>query len=183
MLSLTAPHAPRWLLYASLVLLTRCGHGKQNDPAPVNQLPPATQTGANTFGCLVNGKAYIPQGNNGTPNFVLLYEPGVQKSGFNILTYRKDGGYQDMNLYCGWAMPLQKHTFAIGLPVVEASGWYTGPAGDFDNDGGLKYRHGQLVITRLDEQAGVIAGTFEFTSVNTKGDTLKVTQGRFDSKL
>jgi len=28
----------------------------------INSLPPATQTGANTFGCLVNGKAWIPTG-------------------------------------------------------------------------------------------------------------------------
>ena len=27
----------------------------------IDKLPPATQTGANTFGCLVNGKAWIAQ--------------------------------------------------------------------------------------------------------------------------
>ena len=30
---------------------------------PLEQLPPATQTGANTFGCLVDGEVYIPKGN------------------------------------------------------------------------------------------------------------------------
>lgn len=160
----------------------QCSKGKQNDPAPVDQLPPATQSGAGTFGCLVNGQVYTPKGNVGMTNFAVLYEPGANGATLNIITYRRDDRYQDMNLSCGLITP-QKHTFTIALPVVEGTASYTGPAGDFDNDRGLKYRHGQIVLTRVDEQAGVLAGTFEFTSVNTKGDTLKVTQGRFDSKL
>ena len=41
-------------LYLCLATLTQCSKCK-NDPAPTDQLPAATQTGANTFGCLVNG--------------------------------------------------------------------------------------------------------------------------------
>ena len=40
-------------LYLSLALLTQCSKCK-NDPTPAkpeDQLPPATQTGAGTFGC------------------------------------------------------------------------------------------------------------------------------------
>ncbi|MFD1553252.1 hypothetical protein DNU06_17485 [Putridiphycobacter roseus] len=37
---------------------------KPNEPlTPLEQLPEATQTGANTFGCLVDGEVYIPKGN------------------------------------------------------------------------------------------------------------------------
>ena len=179
------------MLYVSLVLLTQCSHSKQSDPSPVSQLPPATQTGANTFGCLVNGRAYVPGGNNGTANFALLYEPATstyQFSQFNAYTYNITASRKYINLYCG-PITASQRIFSISLdinsmlPLGGAVGCYDGPEGDFCNDKGLKYRHGQLVITRLDEQAGVIAGTFEFTSVTTKGDTLKVTQGRFDSKL
>lgn len=56
-------------LYLALVLLTQCSECK-NDPTPrdpADQLPPATQTGANTFGCLVNGQPYTPSGSNSTP--------------------------------------------------------------------------------------------------------------------
>ncbi len=48
---------------------------KKHTITPVNQLsllPPATQTGARTFGCLVNGQAYIPQNQN------LLEGPDLQ---------------------------------------------------------------------------------------------------------
>lgn len=47
-----------FLLITALILLSSCH--KDDDPiAPIDQLPPATQTGAGTFGCLVNGKPFI----------------------------------------------------------------------------------------------------------------------------
>lgn len=40
------------------ILLLACD--KDDKPAnPIDQLPPATQTGAGTFGCLVNGVPYV----------------------------------------------------------------------------------------------------------------------------
>jgi len=43
----------------------------------LEQLPPATQTGANTFGCLLNGEAWTPSGNNGygTGNYTVACDP------------------------------------------------------------------------------------------------------------
>lgn len=168
-----------FLLLPLALALAQCHH---NDPAPADQLPPATQTGAGTFGCLVNGRVYTPQGNVGKTNFAVLYEPGPNGDNLNIITYRIDGGYQGINLYCG-LITTQKRVFVIGLPMGEGQASYFGPTGDYIDSSSLIYRRGQIAITRLDEQAGILAGTFEFTSVNTKGDTLKVTQGRFDSKL
>lgn len=47
-----------FLLITALILLSSCH--KDDDPiAPIDQLPPATQTGAGTFGCLVNGEPFI----------------------------------------------------------------------------------------------------------------------------
>src|SRR5437773_8453594 len=45
------------LLLCSLFLSNSCRKQKNEE-----QLPPATQTGANTFGCLVDGKVWIPTG-------------------------------------------------------------------------------------------------------------------------
>ena len=33
-----------------------------NSGNPIDQLPPETQTGANTFGCLINGEVFLPKG-------------------------------------------------------------------------------------------------------------------------
>jgi len=48
------------LLILSLTLLS--SSCKKHVIKPIDQLPPATQTGANTFGCLVNGAAFLPAG-------------------------------------------------------------------------------------------------------------------------
>ncbi len=39
---------------------------------------------------------------------------------------------------------------------------------------------GELTITRFDEVNQIVSGTFSFNAVNEIGDTVKVTDGRFD---
>ena len=92
--------------------------------------------------------------------------------------------------------------FLIGGSSISKTGNYpmsnTGPAGVYYSTGlqsgpcqeysysnrapGFSMQ-GQLIITRLDLTAGIIAGTFAFTLAQTGCDTIKVTQGRFDKKL
>ena len=62
------------VIIATLMLL--CAAGCKKDKASEDQLPPATQTGANTFGCLVNGKVFVPKGYDGTgrPNPHVQYD-------------------------------------------------------------------------------------------------------------
>src|SRR5690606_41160435 len=38
------------------------------EPTEIEKLPPATQTGANKVGCLLNGKAFLPVGQSGGSN-------------------------------------------------------------------------------------------------------------------
>jgi hypothetical protein len=71
-----------------VLLLIQCHKDSPNPAKPEDQLPAATQTGANTFGCLVNGQPYTPKGNVGMTNFAVLYEPSPNGAGLNILTYR-----------------------------------------------------------------------------------------------
>ena len=37
------------------------------------ELPPETTTGANTFGCKVNGKVFVPRSGNGRPGLFCQY--------------------------------------------------------------------------------------------------------------
>ena len=41
---------------------------------PVDQLPPETQTGANTFGCLINGQIFLPKGLSLSPILQCAYQ-------------------------------------------------------------------------------------------------------------
>lgn len=54
------------LLFFLTITISCCNKDDDNPPPdPVGQLPPATQTGAGTFGCLLDGEVFLP-GN--TPN-------------------------------------------------------------------------------------------------------------------
>ena len=76
-------------LVLSLLLLSGC---QKADPAPVDLLPPATQTGANTFGCLLSGQPWTPRGSNGTDNYKVIYDAGYAGGSLDIRAYRYPPG-------------------------------------------------------------------------------------------
>ena len=171
------------LLLAALLGLSQC---KTNTPAPADQLPPATQTGANTFGCLVNGQPWTPQGYDGTSNYSVVYDAGVQGGHLDIQTYRyHDGSNKPQSIAVISGRIAQVGTYTLSSPQ-KATADYT----DYGSgcrwsvrDSATTYRRGALTITRLDLQAGVVSGTFAFTLYKPGCDSVRVTQGRFDKKL
>ncbi len=48
------------LLLLTLFTLSCCKNDDDTPTNPIDQLPPATQVGANTFGCLLDGQAFLP---------------------------------------------------------------------------------------------------------------------------
>ena len=66
------------------MLIVLCAASCKKDKQNQDQLPPATQTGANTFACLINGKVFIPKGYDGTgkPNPHILYDFDLQGQPF-----------------------------------------------------------------------------------------------------
>ena len=64
---INSPTCLRICLYVMLVMFASCNSCKKELTTEdlVAQLPPATQTGANTFGCLIDGKPYVPNGYTG----------------------------------------------------------------------------------------------------------------------
>ena len=84
------------LLLAALLGLSQCKK-KEPGPAPTPEslLPPATQTGANTFGCLLNGQLWTPAGADGTSNYSVYYDPSFGGGSFNITTYRYSNNKAD----------------------------------------------------------------------------------------
>ena len=60
-----------------MLLLASCDGCKKDDPKPkteLEKLPPATQEGKDTFGCLVNGKAWVIES---TTNTDAVYQIGI----------------------------------------------------------------------------------------------------------
>ena len=184
-------------LYLSLLLLTQCSKCK-NNPAPADPaalLPPATQTGAGTFGCLLNGQPWTPSGGGALsmPNFYVIYDPTYKGGNLAVTAYRVLGSTTNRQ-YMGvggdginqvGTYPLVTFELNPTTPLRVASfsdGSKTSPCNEYLNNPGTKAT-GQLILTRLDKQQGIVSGTFEFTLSQPGCDPITVTNGRFDYKL
>ena len=68
------------LTFLAILFLASCSKDDNLEPTPtpVSQLPPETQTGANTFGCLINGNLLLPR--DGTR--------GVGATGMGMILWR-----------------------------------------------------------------------------------------------
>ena len=169
-------------LLLPLTLLPSC---KKDAAAPADQLPPATQSGANTFGCLVNGQPWTPQGNDGSSNYSISYDQNPY-------------GVLDLSAYRYQQQPADNYQYLI-LFARELHGPKSYDLRDiintrvswkdrttkcnFNSDDKGTYHKGTLTITRLDLKAGIIAGTFDFVLAKPGCDTVRVTQGCFDKRL
>ena len=178
-------------LYLALLLLTQCSKCKNADPAPQDpaaQLPPATQTGANTLGCLINGQPYTPQGRVGLgANFAVSYDPGFNGGDLGIGTYRVNDRREQTTIVFHFAPISSVGTYSLNSPAGIGSVGYTDSrdqslCGEVFTDPS-SYMRGFLRISRLDGATGIVSGTFELKFVRPGCDTIRLTQGRFDAKL
>lgn len=169
------------LLLSVSVLFGQCR--KRHDPTPLEQLPPATQTGADTFGCLLNGQAWRPKGFNGTSNYSVDYDPTYQGGTLNLFTYRLDqaGKQQVIGLFSDSLTRVGTYPL-IRLNHAEPQ-FSDEKTGCEFLQGGPQYRAGTLTITRLDRTARIVSGTFHFKLYQPGCDSVIVTEGRFDKQL
>ncbi len=177
------------LLLATLVSCLCCS--KEETIAPIDQLPEATTEGLGTFGCLVNGKAYIDD-NGGYLNAAYQYSSG----GWNLNINGFDSDYEKsteipraMYLQSYRSEDLQQGTYTLGN--YEEGGIYGKILmyGDFldptnvatTNNEGLS---GEITFTRFDKDtSNIVSGNFWFDVINPNtGDTLHITDGRFDTR-
>ncbi|MBC7447929.1 MAG: hypothetical protein H7330_07700 [Hymenobacteraceae bacterium] len=152
--------------FLPLALLLVLGGCKKDDPKPIDRLPAATTEGKNTWGCLVNGEAWM---SSGATN--MRADWTVPNGRYCVMSFTRQSvwlGIQDR--FTAGTYPLAPVDSASYAKVFTPSKNY-----DFD-----RLINGHLTLSRLDRQAGVMAGTFEFVMVGGPGDTLRVTDGRFD---
>lgn len=170
----------------SLTLAPSCKKEKKVDQ--LSLLPAATQTGANTFGCLVNGIAFIPKKDNN----LFHSAPAALSSSYNYDLGKK--GYvfgidarhytdnQNATLV-GFATDSLKISEGATLILSKsstpgfASGGYLSATSNYNTS---DYATGQLTITHLDTIKQIVSGIFNFKAVDRAGDTVRITNGRFD---
>lgn len=183
----------------TLFIIMLAGCSKNNDSVEQNllfQLPPETQTGANTFGVTIKGKVYIPRDPTGvsvgttakgmifwgSPDNVSWNEieikDGASAIGFNMTIHLQNFNSIGVGQYL-----LKQSNFHDGIDSVPFSNiffkiWdsnisnyaYYGSVEDL----------GEVNITR--NSSGIVSGNFKgkFVRYDNPNDFIEITDGRFD---
>lgn len=172
-------------LLAMLALFAGC---RKDKPWPLSALPPATQTGARTAGCLINGEPWVAQ--------ILVSLPWVCRISaiYDEEDYEKD--YKN-NLFITMDLLITSLVsgFTFNMNPIKNIGKYEREQLDeltiiystndpinktyeLDTSGLFRF-----AITHLDTINNTISGSFEFDVINTSdpNDRLTIRQGRFDT--
>jgi hypothetical protein len=167
------------------VVLTASNCRKKNTEKPIDKLPPETQTGANTFGCLIDGNAFIPKGNPlGGAIKKAQYQFVNGKQSFGVSGSRIDGEKAHLVGIIGDSIRISIGTFNLAsLAAGKFRGGYT--YRDITNPSGISYltdefQRGELIIKHFDTINQIVSGTFWFDAINSRGQIVQVREGRFD---
>ena len=148
---------------------------------PEDQLPPITTTGANTFGCLVNGNVWLPYGSLGVPSLTSnIYLDMISKTNtLNIDAYdRKNGALSDINI------TVKKLISDTSIYILYN---YLNEGLVYSNNN-IDYEpydtFGLVHIIHYDTIQKIVSGTFSFIGYTSTDHSLappvSITDGRFD---
>ncbi len=186
----------RLLSFLTVLLLFICLSSssckKDKSKSPVDQLPPETQTGANTFGCLVDGKAFKPAGSAlSGPNLACTYQYIYLGSSSGYVFGLHADNKKDPCDISGIGLGIDSSLVIEGNYILKNA-----KKGQFGADfivnkcfnpliiySTSDIVTGLLTIKKMDTINQIVSGTFWFDAVNDNGDIVKVTDGRFDVRF
>ena len=164
------------LLLCLLPLLstTSCNNDDDNNTQnPIDQLPPETQSGANTFGFLVNGE---PISVTNTSQQTAIYQQGQLQFGGGI-----DNSERDIGISISLVDPI---TINIDYDLTNFP-MYTAQFGWREGEINCSYPfedtyQGTVRFSNIDTTNFIISGTFEFSTITDGCENISITNGRFD---
>lgn len=175
-----------------LLTVFSCKKKVNHDP-----LPPATQTGANTMGCYVNGKAWLPdtRDNGSIPRLKAVNAKFWNTNDQLLFTFYRQRNPDDQDItifikdFIGIGIYSMNQTSKI-IGVPGSNGTINNYLSFVDDNSKKQYvtnenYTGITTITYYNAIDQTVSGTFQFKGQNTDGssDSILVTQGRFDCKL
>ena len=165
----------------------------KKDVDPTTQLPAATQTGANTFGCVINGEGWVPNGESTIPitrpiNGGYVGENiDIPKYSVYVRTYsdRKSLIFYVKSVIAPGRYPLSFDTGEYSSSYPKNYGLFRVDGATIDDpDYGYittSQVTGYVDFVVADTASKRLAGTFEFEGIDfPSGKKIKVTGGRFD---
>lgn len=171
--------ASLFLTFSCILLLTSCEKDPYKNGEPT--LPPITMEGKNTLGFLLDGKVWVPyQENPGL--FTPTLEAVLDRNTFRMVARQKRKNQQSYQ-----SSSLIINNINIGkfqIPPPPFSGYiFT----DQNKEGyGCNYfkcnpEDTEINIINFDREIRIVSGTFFYkNATNSCGDTIQITDGRFD---
>jgi len=180
-------------IIALFLVLTASTCNKNPELDPNAMLPPATQIGANTFGCLINGQVFLPYEPflSGKVPIEIDYQPSSDGYHLYINAVNNSANFQSVGLFADSVTIMEGQTYALksrknGNASAASFLVYLPSRGSQNyllstNDTTARAT-GQLHISKfkMDSTRLIISGTFWFNAFDNYGDSVNVTEGRFD---
>lgn len=163
-------------IYLSLgfILITGLKCKKEN----LNALPPATMSGENTMGGYIDGKLFVSRRLD-----LLSQDPGgTYNPSIPLLGFSGGSSFDPDGPTFGFSI---KENLKKGKIIFSQGGVNTGLLTIRGSNGTLIYYYlnsGYLEFTRFDTNERVFSGNFDVTYKSESGNTIHVTDGRFDLK-
>lgn len=165
------------LLILTTFTLSCCNKDDDNKPkTELEKLPPATQTGAQTFGCLLDGKAFLP--GSGTNPLDCVYQFINGGYYFSLQANRRDENNIPLLLGCS-TLNLQifsGQTYQL-KEKIEGNAY-----GNYSYAANFTYtsqiQTGELKINKL--TSTIVSGTFWYDIIDYQGNLHQIREGRFD---
>lgn len=160
-----------FFLGALIFVLSSTACRKNPIDDPTDFLPPETQTGKGTFGCLVNGKLVVPRGTTAAPG--LNAQRSLDAVDYSIsaadLTVSRGKQYFRLNL-----VKSANDTFTLSCVSYEVEN-------EISEVMVCPPTNYQLNITRYDNKNRILSGNF-IIKIAASATTLElnITEGRFD---
>ena len=168
------------LIYLLLISLSALSCKK--DKQGIEALPAATQEGKGTFGCLINGKAFLPKTSGISPGLSAYWYRGNDPL-LSIYAPRSKNNQTDrLALTVSQSEIEQNVVYKLGNESSIAFGRYTITVNSIP----VTYLStsnspGELYITKIDKN--IVSGTFWFDGISETGERLEIREGRFDIHL
>ena len=165
------------------VLLLGCNKDDTPKPIilPIQQLPPPTQVGANTFGCLLDGQPFLP--GVGTNPLDCEYQLVNGDYYFTLQANKKDifDNFIALGIGTQKLQIFQNQTYSI---VEKLDGktfglFYFNTIFNYTS----QIEMGQLTISKLDLTNQIVSGTFWYDVKDSFGVIHQIREGRFDMRF
>jgi hypothetical protein len=168
-------------LTIAAIILSCCKKDVTLTPTPLSQLPPVTQTGANTFGCLLDGQVFVPGITNNS--YKCFYQLVNGEYYFWVSSNRRDSNQNLIEIAIGTEKLTIKEGQTLKLYERVAGNAFGAYLSGININETSTTNTGELKITKLNFAKSIVSGTFWYDVKDKDGVVHQIREGRFDMKF